>query len=217
MTKWKQPKDWTMTLRIASIVAATALFALPLSTAFAQTAPSTDPSKVPAGTYAVEPGHTRVLFAVSHMGFTTYYGDFTGVSGTLTIDPDKVGATSLSISIPVASVSTTNAKLDGELKSPQWLDATAFPVITFKSTKVTRTGEDTADVTGDFTLHGVTQSITLPVKFNAVGVNMMSRKVTVGFDATAHIKRSDYGVKTYVPLIGDDVSVIISAAFEKAN
>jgi len=206
-----------MTLRFAPIAAATALLALPFSSAFAQTAPSTDPSKVPAGVYSVEPFHTRVVFAVNHMGFTTYYGDFTGVSGTLTIDPDKVGATTLSISIPVDSVSTTNAKLDGELKGDKWLDATTYPTITFKATKVTRTGDNTADVTGDFTLHGVTQSITLPVKFNAVGPNVMSQKVTIGFDATAHIKRSDFGVKQYVPLIGDDVSVIISAAFEKTN
>lgn len=206
-----------MTFRIASIAAATALLALPFSTAFAQPMPSPDPSKVPAGSYVVEPFHTRVLFGVSHMGFTTYYGEFTGVSGTLSIDPDKVGDTNLSISIPVASVSTTNAKLDGELKSAQWLDATTYPTITFKTTKVTRTGENTADVTGDFTLHGVTQSITLPVKFNAVGANVMNRKITVGFDATAHIKRSDFGVKAFVPVIGDDVSVIISAAFEKTN
>ncbi len=207
-----------MTFKVASIAAATALIALPLSSAMAQPAPpSTDPSQVPAGTYTVEPMHTRVLFSVSHMGFTTYYGEFTGVSGTLTIDPDKLGSSVLSVSIPVASISTTNAKLDEELKSPQWLDATAYPTITFKSTKITRTGADTADVTGDFTLHGVTEPVTLKVKFNAVGPNFMSHKITIGFDSTSMIKRSDFGVKTYVPLIGDDVSVIISAAFEKTN
>ena len=207
-----------MTFKFATIAAAMALVAAPISSALAQPAPpSTDPSKVPAGTYAVEPFHTRVLFAINHMGFTTYYGDFTGVSGTLTIDPDKVGATTLSISIPVDSVSTTNTKLDGELKSAAWLDAATYPTITFKATKVTRTGADTADVTGDFTLHGVTEPVTLTVKFNAVGPNFMSQKTTVGFDATTQIKRSDFGVKNYVPVIGDDVSVTISAAFEKTN
>ena len=206
-----------MSLKIASIAAAVALCALPISAAFAQTAPSADPSLIPAGAYAVEPMHTRVLFAVSHMGFTTYYGDFTGVSGTLTLDPDKVDATALSISIPMDSVSTTNPKLDGELKSAQWFDSATYPTMTFKATKVSRTGATTADVTGDLTLHGVTEPVTMAVKFNAVGPNIMSKKTTIGFDATAHIKRSDFGVKTYVPLIGDDVSVIISAAFEKTN
>ena len=203
-----------MSLRFASL-AAVALSALSLSSAHAQSAPSTDPAAVPAGTYAVEPAHTRVLFAVSHMGFTTYYGDFTKVSGNLSIDPSKPDAAALSISIPVATVSTTNPKLDEELKSAQWLDAGAYPAMTFTATKITPTGAGLADVTGDLTLHGVTRPVTLAVKFNAVGVNPLDHKTTIGFEGSAHVHRSDFGVKTYVPLIGDDVTVIISAAFEK--
>ncbi|MDR3508042.1 MAG: YceI family protein [Caulobacteraceae bacterium] len=206
-----------MNLRLAPIAAATALFAFPVTTAFAQTAPSTDPAKVPAGAYAVESSHTRVLFAINHMGFTTYYGDFTGVSGSLTVDPAKPAASAVSVSIPTASISTTNATLDAELKAADWLDAAKYPTITFKTTSVTPTGASTADVTGDLTLHGVTKSVTLAAKFNAVGPNIMTRKITVGFDGTAHIKRSDFGVTKYVPLIGDQVDVIISAAFEKVG
>jgi len=202
-------------LRLAPVALALTVVALQPAAASAQA--STDPAKAPAGTYTVESSHTRVLFAINHMGFTTYYGDFTGVDGSLQLDPAKPSASAVLVTIPAASVSTTNAKLDGELKSAQWLDATAFPTITFKSTKVTPTGPSTADIEGDLTLHGVTKPVTLAAKFNAVGPNPMSKKVTVGFDATAHIKRSDFGVSRYVPLIGDQVDVIISAAFEKAN
>jgi polyisoprenoid-binding protein YceI len=199
---------------LVPLAAAVAAFAL-TGSAIAEV--SHDPASVRAGGYVVEPNHTRVLFAVNHMGFTTYYGDFTGVSGKLDLNPSAPGASSVSVSIPTASVSTTNATLDGELKGADWLDAGKFPAITFKSTSVTPTGPSTAKITGDLTLHGVTRPVTLDASFHGAGVNMLDHKYTVGFDAVAHINRSDYGVKTYVPLIGDQVDVIISAAFEKAD
>ena len=194
-----------------------ALLVTAASPVFAQMPPppTRDPAKVEAGTYAVEPMHTRVLFSVNHMGFTTYYGDFTGVSGTLEFQPKAPVTSTLSVSIPIGTVSTTNAKLDGELKSNQWLDATAFPTATFKSAKVVVTGHDQGQVTGDLTLHGVTKTETFTVKFNGGGLNGLDKKYTVGFEVSGRIRRSDFGVKTYVPLIGDDVDLIISAAFEK--
>ncbi|MDR3683515.1 MAG: YceI family protein [Geothrix sp.] len=193
-----------------------ALFAAPML-AQAQSAPpiNANPAAVQAGAYNVEPTHTRVLLAVSHMGFTTWYSQFTNVSGTLTLDPKDVSATTLDITIPTNTISTTNTKLDGELNSPAWLDTAKYPTIEFKSTKVVRTGHDTAKVTGELTFHGVTLPETLNVTFNASGVNFLSKQYTVGFNATGMIKRSDFNVKTYVPVIGDDVSLIISAAFVK--
>ncbi len=183
----------------------------------AQPMPSTNPDAVKAGTYTVEPEHTRVLFSVVHMGFTHYYGDFTGASGKLNIDPKNIDAASVRVSFPTASVSTTNAKLDGELKGGQWLDAGADPTIGFVSTHVTRTGPRTAKIDGDLTLHGVTHPVTLDATFNAAGPNALSHKFTIGFDAVGHLDRSDFGVKAYVPLISDKVDIIISAAFERTE
>lgn len=194
----------------AALLAASSLFSLADAPAF-----SRDPASVQAGVYAVEPAHTRILFSVSHMGFSTWYGDFTGASGSLTLDPKAPAKSAVEIHVPVASVSTTNAKLDGELKSDQWLDAGKFPEMTFKSEKVIVTGKDKADVEGQLTLHGVTKPLTLHATFNGAGVNMMDKHYTVGFEAKGQIKRSDFGVKTYVPLIGDEVDLILSAAFEK--
>lgn len=181
--------------------------------ALAQAAPDANPAHVKAGTYQVEPSHTRVLFAVSHMGFTTWYGEFTGVSGSLTLDPKKLSATSFDIVIPANSVTTTNAKLDGELNSPEWFDTAKYPTIEFKSGKVVRTGHDTALVTGELTFHGVTRPETLKVTFNAAGINVLSKQYTAGFNATGTLKRSDFNQSTYVPLIGDQVDLTISAAF----
>ena len=195
-----------------STLLALALAAAP-SFALAQSAMDTNPAHVKAGTYQVEPSHTRVLFAVSHMGFTTWYGDFTGVSGSLTLDSAKLADASFDITIPANSVSTTNTKLDGELNSPEWFDTAKYPTIEFKSEKVVRTGKNTALVTGELTFHGVTKPETLKVSFNASGINPLSKQYTIGFNASGEIKRSDFNQKTYVPLIGDDVTLTISAAF----
>lgn len=194
---------------------ATAAFAAPFATPAGAQVATHDAAKVEAGDYAVDPDHTRILFAVSHMGFTTYYGNFIGASGSLKLNPKSAAASTLEVSVPVASVSTTNAKLDGELKSGDWLDAAKYPNITFKSTKVTRAGGDAAKVNGDLTMHGVTKPVTLTVTFNGAGVNPLDKKYTTGFEATGKIKRSDFGVTRYVPLIGDTVDLTISGAFEK--
>lgn len=174
-----------------------------------------DASSVQAGTYAIEPSHTRVQFSVDHMGFSTWLGGFTGAKGSLTLDPKAPAASKLEVSLPTASVLTTNTVLDGELKAADWFDAAKYPTISFTSTKVTPTGADTAKVTGDLTFHGVTKPVTLDVKFHGAGANPMSKAYTVGFDAHGALKRSEFGVTKYVPLIGDEVEITISAPFEK--
>lgn len=174
-----------------------------------------DPAKVEAGTYDVDPNHTQVMFSVSHMGFSTYTGTFSGASGELALDPGNAGASTLKVKVPVASVMTTSGKLDEELKSAQWLDAGQYPDMTFVSTRVTVVGKTRAKVVGELTIHGVTKPATLEVSFIGAGANPLDKKYTVGFEATGEIKRSDYGVKTYVPLIGDMLHLRIAGAFEK--
>ena len=198
----------------SSLVALTLALAAP---ALAQTPPTRDPAQIQAGTYLVDAGHTQVGFSVSHMGFSNYSGGFSEVSGTLELQPKNPGASSLKVSVPVASVTTTSAKLTDELKSAQWLDAAKFPQMTFVSTKVAPEGKDKAKVTGDLTLHGVTKPVTLNVTLIGAGVNPLNKKVTVGFEATGTVKRSDFGVKTYVPLIGDDLHLTIAGAFERQD
>ncbi|KQO59308.1 polyisoprenoid-binding protein [Methylobacterium sp. Leaf469] len=185
--------------------------------ASAQTPPTRDPAQIQAGTYAVDPGHTQVGWRVSHMGFSNYAGGFSDVSGTLDLQPKNPAASKLAIKIPVASVTTTSDKLTGELKGDQWLDAGKFPEMTFVSTKVTPDGKDKAKVLGNLTLHGVTKPVTLDVTLVGAGVNPLNKKVTVGFEAAGTLKRSEFGVKTYVPLIGDDLHLTIAGAFERQD
>lgn len=174
-------------------------------------------ANVTPGAYTVEPAHTRVQFSVNHMGFTNWNGDFTGISGSLTLDPKNVAASIVDISIPVASISNTNATIDTELKSSAWFDADKFPTIRFVSTKIVKTGSNTASITGNLTFHGVTRRVVLAATFNGAGVNPLDKHYTVGFEATGTINRSDFGVKTYIPLLSDETKLHISVAFEKAN
>ena len=198
---------------LKSLLVSAALIAMP---AIGMAQVITNPAQVDAGAYKLESTHARIEFRVDHLGFSEWYGDFANAKGTATFDPKKPAAAKVDISIPTASVSTTNATLDDELKSADWFDAAKFPAMTFKSTKVTPTGPGSADVTGEFTLHGVTKPVTLKVKFHGAGTNVLTKAYTVGFDAVTEIKRSEFGVTKYVPLVGDVVHVSISAPFEKA-
>ncbi len=175
----------------------------------------TNAAQAESGTYDVEPGHTQVDFSVLHFGFTNYSGVFSNVSGTLNLDTKNPAASKLSVTIPVDSVQTTSSKLDEELKGDQWFDSAKFPKATFESTSVHLTGHNEAVVTGNLTLHGVTKPETLKVRFIGAGVNPMDKKYTTGFEATGTIKRSDFGVKMYVPYVGDDVRLHIAGAFER--
>ena len=152
------------------IIGTLALAAVPFGTFVqAQTLANPSPAAVQPGDYAVEPFHTRVGFAVSHMGFTDWYGDFTNVSGTLHLDPHHVAAAQVDMTIPVASIATTNAKLDGELRSADWFDAAQYPVIHFISTKVVKTGPHTARIEGNLTFHGVTRPASLAASLMRAG------------------------------------------------
>ncbi len=198
-------------LAFLAATASTSMAAAPVGPA------NTDPSAVTAGRYMVEPIHTRVQFSISHEGFTNWFGDLTGATGSLVLDPMSPTGSKLEIALPVASVTTTNAELDERLRSPVWMDATAHPMIRFVSTRIVRDGPSAATVTGDMTFHGVTKPVTLKAVFNGAGTDPIAKAYTVGFDATTRIYRSDFGIKTYVPLIGDAVEIRISAAFVPAQ
>lgn len=174
-----------------------------------------NPAEVQAGNFAVDPNHSQVGFTLSHMGFSNFTGRLSGVTGTLALAGGDHSASKLSVSIPAASFSTPVEKLDEELKSADWFDAKKFPAITFTSTKVTPTGADTATIDGELTLHGVTKPITLKARFIGAGTNPLDKKYTVGFDATGTVKRSEFGVTKYVPLIGDEVELSLHGAFEQ--
>jgi len=176
-----------------------------------------DAKSVKAGAYTIDGPHTEALFSVSHFGLSNFSGVIAGAEGTLKLDPAKLGETKLEVSLATNTVSTPVEKLTKELRDADWLDSAKFPKATFVSKTVTPTGAETADIAGELTLHGVTKPLTLHAKFVGAGLNPMKKLYTVGFDATGVIKRTEFGVSKYAPMIGDEVTLTIHAAFEAAN
>ena len=197
------------------LVAVAALLSLSTAApdALAQTAAPTLGS-VKAGTYKVDGYHTQVGFSLSHFGFTNYAGLFAGGTGSLQLDPTHLTAAKLEVTIPVESITTTVPRLTDELKGAQWFDTAKFPSATFTSTKVVSSSNGETTITGNLTLHGVTRPVVLHAHLIGAGVNPIDKAYTVGFEATTTIKRSEFGVSTYAPALGDDVQLTIAGAFE---
>lgn len=196
-------------------LAATAALTLAALPAAAQ-APSSspDPAAARAGTFVTDPGHSKITWSVNHFGFSTYLGQFSQLSANLKVDPKAPAATTLEATVQTASIGTFNPALDTHLKSPDFLDVAQFPTATFKATSVKPTGERTAEVTGDLTLHGVTKPVTPQVTFIRGGMNPVDRNTyRLGFQGRTILKRSEFGIKTYVPVISDEVAMQIDAEF----
>ncbi|MGD9810180.1 MAG: YceI family protein [Sphingobium sp.] len=176
-----------------------------------------DTSLITGGTYAVDPGHTQVLFAYDHMGFTRNMGIIAEPSsGSLTIDPKTPAKAKVSVTFPVMNLRTGVPKLDEHLMKADFFDAEKFPAASFTSTSVTVDGQG-AEITGNLTIHGVTKEVTLDAELVGAGTMTMQGKTieTVGFIAEGIIKRSDFGIARAVPLVGDTIELKITAAFEK--
>ena len=144
-------------------------------------------------TYYTDQGHTEVKFAWSHAGVSVQTGEFTTANGKLILDPDNVENSSIEVTIAADSISTGFAPLDKHLKSPDFFEVAKYPDITFKSTSVTKTGDKTADVAGDLTMHGVTLPVTLKTTLTHRGAHPVGNVLDyykgdwVAFKATTEI------------------------------
>ena len=178
---------------------------------------SKDPAKVTGGTYQVDPGHTQIVFAYDHMGFSNNMGIIGEPTGTLTLDPKNVAAAKVSVDIPVANLRTAVPKLDEHLMKPDFFDSAKFPKASFVSTSVKADGPTGAEISGNLTIKGITKPVTLDAQFYGAGKApaMAGGKENVGFMATTSIKRSDFGMGYGVPMVGDQIELKIIAAFQK--
>ncbi|HYH20356.1 MAG TPA: YceI family protein [Azospirillum sp.] len=174
------------------------------------------PASAASVAYKLDPAHTAVVFIVNHLGFANAVGRFNAVSGEVAFDKEAIQNNAVTVSIDTASVDTNHAKRDEHLKSPDFFNAKEFPKITFKSTKVEKSGEKTGKLHGELTLLGVTRPVVLDVTFNKDGVSPASKQETVGFSARGTIKRTDFGMKYGAPNIGDEIQLLIEAEAVKA-
>ncbi|MFE3835515.1 YceI family protein [Pseudogemmobacter sonorensis] len=183
-------------------LALTALFAAP---AFAE------PVK-----YDLDPTHSAAAFSYSHLGFSTTRGIFGGVTGTIDFDAEAPENSAVEISFPIAGLATGDAGRDGHFLSGDFFDAAKSEVVTFKSTSIEVTGEDTGLITGDLSLNGVTKEIVIDAKLNFAGTHPMANTEWLGFDGTVTLIRSDFGLGMFAPAIADEVLVEVSIEAGKA-
>jgi polyisoprenoid-binding protein YceI len=158
--------------------------------------------------YTIDPNHSYVLWRINHLGFSQQSGKWMA-QGTLQLDKDHPNNDKVSATINVFDMITGNAELDKNLKGPEFFNVDQFPTASFISNTVDVSGSKTATVKGILTLHGVSKPVTLNVTFNHAAKNPVTNKMTVGFSATTRIKRSDFGMTAYIPLLSDEVMLNI--------
>jgi polyisoprenoid-binding protein YceI len=166
-----------------------------------------------ADKYDIDSSHSGVVFGWNHFGFSNPSARFDKIEGSVLLDKTDLTKSAISVTLPLASLDTGVSKLDEELKGPEFFDAAKYPAITFKSTKVEKTGENGLKVTGELTVHGVTKVVALDAKVNKIGIFEIPGVIkapAAGFDATTIIKRSDFGVTKYLPLVSDEIPVRIT-------
>lgn len=194
--------------------------AAPASETAAAAAPSIE--GLPAGDYKLDPTHSTLIFSASHLGFSNYTAQFTTFNADLKLDPANPGEAVLTASVDPASLWLPNppAGFVDEIKGKDWIDALQFPQITFQSTTIAKTGENTANVAGNLTLHGVTKPIMLEVVFNGgYAGHQYEPNARLGFSARGTFKRSDFGIAYGIPSPGsnmgvsDEVKVTIETEF----
>ncbi|MFM9936327.1 MAG: YceI family protein [Novosphingobium sp.] len=183
-----------------------------------------DLSRLTAGTYTADPTHSLVSWRINHLGFNDNFGLAGDVSGSLTLDPANLSASKVSATIPLAKLVTANPDITAELLKagpdggkPHFFGANPADA-TFVSTGVVPGTDGTsAVINGNLTLNGITHPVALKARFTGAGTNMFrSSKRTIGFMAETTILRSDYGITFLLPIVGDEVALTISAAFENS-
>ncbi len=165
------------------------------------------------GDYMLDAEHATVIFGLDHMGFSTFYGRFDTLEGRLSYGGDTPEASEVAIRIMTASVNTPSPALDEELRGKALFDSETYPAASFTSTRVTQTGENTGTLEGLLTIRDVTRPIALNVTFGGSGTHPLTGNQTIGFNASGMIKRSDFGLKRWLPFVGDEVSLLIEAEF----
>ena len=166
-----------------------------------------------AGDYTLDPQHAVLLWKVNHLGFSKYVGRFNGIDASLTYDPENPSTAQVAVIVKTASIDVNFPKFEEDLRGASWFDSERFPEAVFESTSVALDEDGSGTVTGDFTMLGVTKPVTFDVIFNGGARNLLTQKYTVGFEVNGVIKRSDFGMDTLLPAVGDQVELEMHAEF----
>ncbi len=177
----------------------------------AGTAAAADFSKVPSGTYNVDPTHAYINFQYNHLGLSNPVLQFDEFNISMDLDQAEPTNTKVNVEIVTDSVDTGSEIWHEHITGEKWFDAANHPTINFTSTEVTANADGTYNVTGDLTVKGTTKPVTLQVTINAAMEHPRSKKPVVGISAFGGLKRSEWGLGDAVPFVSDEVKLEIQA------
>lgn len=175
------------------------------------------PAQAEAEKFLLDKPHTQVVFSINHLGVANSMGKFLDYEGVIMFDQAEPQKSSVDVTVKTASLDMGDAKWDEHMKSKDFFNVEQFPDMKFKSTAIEVTGEKTANITGDLTILGVTKPVVLATTFIATAPHPMMQRTEAGFSATTKIKRSDFGMTYGVPMVGDEVSIILEVEAYKDN
>lgn len=167
--------------------------------------------------YTLDASHSQILFSYNHLGFSTTWGMFSGFEGDITFDADAPASSTVSVEMPLNSMFTGWEARLGHFMSGDLFNATADSKVSFTSTAIEVTGDNTALITGDLAINGVSKVVVLDAVLNQSANHPMKGKSWLGFNATTTILRSDFGVGKFAPHVSDEVEVQISIEAGKAE
>ncbi len=174
-------------------------------------------SDVPSGQYGLDKPHGYITFSYSHMGFSNPHVGFNSFEVELNLDNESPENSTVNVTIDATSIDSRVDVFNGHLNGPNFFDTANHPTITFTSTSIEMTGEDTMNVNGDLTIKGVTKPVTLMAKINKAGNHPMRKMPWIGVEAEAKVSRSDWGLTRAVPTVGDEVTIWISVELPKSR
>ena len=173
-------------------------------------------------TYSFDKPHTNIMFSVGHLGLSNFKGQFQEYDGTVVFDQEDVTNSSVRVTIKTASVDTDVAALDEHLLNADFFDAEKYPEIRFESTKVEKVYKDQFYITGNLSMHGVTKAVTLTARLNYAGPHPLAKfnekykdAYYAGFAAETTLRRSEFGIDRYVPMVSDEVRLIIDVELRR--
>jgi len=162
-----------------------------------------------AETLRIDPSHTAVIFSWGHRGFSHPVARLEKVDGNVVLDRADLTQSSVSVSLALDGLRTGSDALDRRLKGEEFFDVANHPEITFRSTHIDMKGPNALTITGDLAVHGVTKSVALNAVINKIGADSKGQW-TAGMDAEVMLRRSEFGVGKYVPMVTDEIKVHIT-------
>jgi len=161
-----------------------------------------------ADSFRIDERHTFPGFEISHLGFSTQRGRFDKTSGSVTLDADRKTG-SVQVTIDAASIDTGLSELEDKLRSSDFFNTAQYPTITYQADSVEFLGDKPYRIPGQLTLLGITRPLTLSIDHYQCGFHPLYLKTVCGVDASGTLKRSDFGMNAFLPLVGDEVRIVI--------